>query len=233
MAKKFQKTIQRIDTAKISELYTSDKSTSLDDLKLKLAGSEKTDELSEIKNKLITKINDNDPLADLKRALFNLNQKEEITEEVIEEIVEEVIEEVIEDVLEDYNNGVSEDIIIEEIINIETVEEIIEEIKNEVVEKITEEIIENTIDEEVIEEIKKEVEEVIEEVINEEIENITPVKYYYVYKDSYNNNILVREVEKRKGEKLTIHIALNNLEYESFNKKTSNPFNIFHNLIIS
>lgn len=185
MAKKFQKTIQRVDTAKISEVYKSDKSATLDDLKIKLAGTSKTDELSELKNKLVNKIDDNDPFAELKRALLNSNQSNEIKEDAIEEILEE------------YNEGIAEEVIIDEIIAVEVAEE--------------------------------EAEEAVHETIQQqEVEYIDPVKYYYEYKDSYNNNILVREVEKRKDEKLVVHIALNNLEYDSYNRKTLTPFEIYH-----
>ena len=43
MAKKIKKTIHRIVTAKLSELFKSDKKSSLDDLKNKLSGVDKKD----------------------------------------------------------------------------------------------------------------------------------------------------------------------------------------------
>ncbi len=122
MAKKIIKTIQRIETAKVSELYKKESSSSIDDLKIKLAGVENIDHLSDLKNKLST-IEEEDPLAELKKSLLNISNFEEEKEVLIEEISEEIEEIEIEEEEEiQHVEFVEEE---EPVENIETVEEIL------------------------------------------------------------------------------------------------------------
>jgi hypothetical protein len=198
MAKKFQKTIQRVETAKVSEKYKTDNSTTLDDLKIKLAGTDNTDELSHLKNNLLNI--DDDPFADLKRAL--LNNIEEEKEEGITELFEEL-----------NNEEITEEEIIEEIIELEVAEAEAEEIVETVIE-----------DEIVVEEVNSVIDSPAEIT-----ESIDDEKYMYQYADSFNNNILIREIQKRKSERMIIHIAFNNLNFENYKLLTSEPFEIYHN----
>ncbi len=206
MAKKFQKTIQRVETAKISEKFKTDNSNTLDALKIKLAGTESVDELLQLKNNLLNI--DNDPFADLKRALLN-NIEEEKKEDII-------------DLFEELNNGeITEEEIIEEIIELETSEA-------EIVEQVVEPIIEEIIEETIVEEVR---EETLIETTTENIESLQYEKYKFEYKEYYKNNILIREIQKRKYEQIIVHIATNNLNFEYYKLLTSKPFEIYHNEI--
>lgn len=184
--KKITKTIHRIETAKMSEVFKTESKSTLDDLKIKLGGIESIDQLSNIKSNLL--IANDDPFYELKKMLLQDNN------DIIEE--KDII---IEDVFMEYDTTPETDII-EEIIQIETIEA-----NNE--------------------------KEIIQNIIPQESGLLTVedeiFEYYYNYVDTYNNNLLIRSVDKRKDEKIIINIALNNLEYDKYNLYTSQPFDIF------
>jgi hypothetical protein len=187
MGKKFTKTIQRVETAKLNEIFSKDKSTTLEDLKMKLAIIEKEDPLADLKSKIVTSDN-KDPLEELKKSLnMNISESNHV-------IVDEYFEELLDD--ED-----DEKKTIEDIINIEKAEE--------------------------CNDIKLAEEEYDTETMKEDSK--------YKFFDNIANNFLIRTILMDKNDKLVIHIAMNNLEYDNYKKITENPFNVYHkdNMILN
>ncbi len=181
MAKKFKKTVQRVETAKINEVFSTEKPSSLEDLKIKLAGVDKGDPLADLKNKLF--LDDSDPLAELKKSLKNNIIMDENFTEKKEEIVEEILDSI---------DTTSEESIIDEIIEIEQIEE----------------------------DVLSSEESIINDVVESNEEGFLT--------DFIDNNILIRTINKGNGDKLIIHIALNNSDFEDYKLLTSKPFDIYH-----
>jgi hypothetical protein len=183
MAKKFKKTVQRVETAKINEVFSTNKSSSLEDLKIKLAGVDKSDPLFDLKNKLI--LDDSDPLAELKKSLKNN------LEDGFSEKKDEIVSEILEDI-----HGISEESIIEKIVVIEQIEDIYNEqnldISNDV--------------------------------------SLDSEKNYFLpfFTDIIDNNILIRTINKENGDKIVVHIALNNSDFDTYKEVTSKPFDIYN-----
>ncbi len=119
--KRKEKTVQHIETAKLGEVITKEKTGAFEDLKSKLSGIKMADGLSDLKNKI-----------------FGFGKEKKIEEPIIEpvslaeeiiDILEESKDCIIEDILEE---GLPETEIVKEILEIEKIEEKLEQINPEV-----------------------------------------------------------------------------------------------------